>query len=63
MMDKSDWNSMLDKVTDLGFYPNLILILTSNVTLDTLHELDPSMLRAGRIDKAYHMTCFCKIAT
>jgi hypothetical protein len=63
MMDKSDWNSMLDKVTDLGFYPNLILILTSNVTLDTIHELDPSMLRAGRIDKAYHMTCFCKIAT
>lgn len=55
MMDKSDWNSMLDKVTDLGFYPNLILILTSNVALNTINELDPSMLRAGRIDKAYHM--------
>ena len=57
MMDKSDWNSMLDKVTDLGFYPNLIFILTSNVTLDSICEVDPSMLRAGRIDKAYHMTC------
>jgi Cdc6-like AAA superfamily ATPase len=56
MMDKSDWNSMLDKVTDLGFYPNLILILTSNVSRDTLHELDSSVLRDGRIDKAYHMT-------
>jgi hypothetical protein len=56
MMDKSDWNSMLDKVTDLGFYPNLILILTSNISRDALHELDASILRDGRIDKAYHMT-------
>ena len=55
VMDKSDWNSMLDKVTDLGFYPNLILILTSNVTRDELHEIDASVLRDGRIDKAYHM--------
>jgi hypothetical protein len=46
---------MLDKVTDLGFYPNLILILTSNVMIDTIHELDASILRNGRIDKAYHM--------
>ena len=58
MMDKSDWNSMLDKVTDLGFYPNLILILTSNVSRDTLHEKDASILRDGRIDKAYHMTAY-----
>ena len=56
MMDKSDWNSMLDKVTDLGFYPNLILILTSNVSRDDIHEKDASVLRDGRIDKAYHMT-------
>ncbi len=55
MMDKSDWNSMLDKVTDLGFYPNLILILTSNVSRDDIHEKDTSVLRDGRIDKAYHM--------
>jgi hypothetical protein len=55
MMDKSDWNSMLDKVTDLGFYPNLILILTSNISRDEIHEKDSSVLRDGRIDKAYHM--------
>ena len=55
MMDKSDWNSMLDKVTDLGFYPNLILILTSNVSRNTIHEKDASILRDGRIDKSYHM--------
>jgi hypothetical protein len=56
MMDKSDWNSMLDKVTDLGFYPNLILILTSNISRDEIHEKDASVLRDGRIDKAYYMT-------
>ena len=56
MMDKSDWNSLLDKVTDLGFYPNLLLILTSNVSRDKLHEIDSSVLRDGRIDKAYHIT-------
>ena len=55
MMDKSDWNSTLDKVTDLGFYPNLILILTSNISRDDIHKKDASMLRDGRIDKAYHM--------
>ena len=55
MMDKSDWNSMLDKVTDLGFYPNLILILTSNISRDEIHEKDASVLRDGRIDKSYHM--------
>lgn len=55
MMDKSDWNSTLDKVSDLGFYPNLILILTSNISRDDIHKKDASMLRDGRIDKAYHM--------
>jgi len=55
MMDKSDWNSMLDKVTDLGFYPNLILILTSNISRNEIHEKDTSVLRDGRIDRTYHM--------
>ena len=54
--EKSDWNGMLDKVTDLGFYPNTILILTSNVNLDKIHERDASLLRKGRIDKAYHIS-------
>jgi len=57
IMDKGDWNGMLDKVTDLGFYPNLILILTSNISRETIHEMDASVLRDGRIDKAYHMKC------
>jgi len=54
--EKSDWNGMLDKVTDLGFYPNTILILTSNVNIDKIHERDASLLRKGRIDKAYHIS-------
>ena len=47
---------MLDKVTDLGFYPHLILILTSNILLEKINERDKSLLRTGRIDKAYHIS-------
>jgi hypothetical protein len=54
--EKSDWNGMLDKITDLGFYPHLILILTSNILLDKINERDKSLLRTGRIDKAYHIS-------
>ena len=54
--EKSDWNGMLDKITDLGFYPHLILILTSNIFLDKINERDKSLLRTGRIDKAYHIS-------
>jgi ATPase family associated with various cellular activities (AAA) len=54
--EKSDWNGMLDKVTDLGFYPHTILILTSNVNLDKINERDKSLLRKGRIDKSYHIS-------
>ena len=53
--EKSDWNGMLDKVTDLGFYPHLILILTSNVCVEKINERDKSLLRKGRIDKTYHI--------
>ena len=54
--EKSDWNGMVDKVTDLGFYPHLILILTSNILLEKINERDKSLLRTGRIDKAYHIS-------
>jgi Cdc6-like AAA superfamily ATPase len=56
--EKSDWNGMLDKVTDLGFYPHLILILTSNILLEKINERDKSLLRTGRIDKAYHISSY-----
>ena len=53
--EKCDWNGMLDKTTDLGFYPHLILILTSNVPIEKINEKDKSLLRQGRIDKSYHI--------
>ena len=53
---KSHWNSLLDKITDRGFYPNVILILTSNTSFEELNELDSSLLRKGRIDKSFHIT-------
>lgn len=52
---KTQWNTLLDKITDLGFYPHLILILTSNTSFDELNKMDASLLRAGRIDKHYHV--------
>ena len=53
---KADWNRMLDKTTDLGFFPHLILILTSNIGINTINQKDSSLLRKGRVDKAYHIT-------
>ena len=52
---KSEWNRLLDKTTDLGFYPNLILVLTSNCSITDIHQKDSSLLRDGRIDKSFHV--------
>ena len=53
---KADWNRMLDKTTDLGFFPHLILILTSNISKEMIDQKDLSLLRKGRIDQSYHIT-------
>ena len=50
-----DWNKMLDKI-NYGLYPNLILILTSNVHLEEINKKDGSLLRENRIHGAFHMT-------
>lgn len=47
--DKISWNNFLDKI-DRGYFPNLILILTSNSHPDKITNLDPSYIRRGRID-------------
>lgn len=52
---KMDWNKMLDKI-NYGLYPNLILILTSNVHLEEINKKDGSLLRENRIHGAFHMT-------
>lgn len=47
--DKIGMNMFLDKI-DRGFFPNLILIMTSNKPPEFIDELDPSYIREGRID-------------
>lgn len=47
--DKEDFNSTMDAI-NLGIYPNIILIMTTNKTRDYFDDMDPSYLRYGRID-------------
>ena len=52
--NKTTWNSMLDKL-DYGLYPNVILMLCSNVPHKDINKLDESYLREGRIDLVQHI--------
>lgn len=52
--DKTGWNKMLDDI-QLGLYPCLILIMTSNSAIDFFNELDASYLRHGRVDLIFSM--------
>lgn len=52
--NKITWNNMLDKL-DYGLYPNVILLLCSNVSINEINTLDPSYLRQGRIDLIQHL--------
>ena len=47
--DKTTWNTLFDKF-DRGFYPNTILIITSNQDASFIDKLDPSYIREGRTD-------------
>ena len=48
--NKSSWNTLLDKI-QLGIYPNVILLLTSNMPITKINQLmDESYLRPGRMD-------------
>ncbi len=47
--DKMECNQFFDKI-NRGFYPFLILIMTSNRTPNYIDELDPSYIRPGRVD-------------
>jgi len=47
--DKASWNSMLDDI-NLGLYPNLILVLTSNQGPEWVRQQDKSFIREGRVD-------------
>jgi hypothetical protein len=47
--NKTTWNQFLDRI-QIGMYPNLILVLTSNKTPDYINEIDSSYIRKGRVD-------------
>lgn len=47
--NKTTWNQFLDMI-QIGMYPNLILVLTSNKTPDYINEIDSSYIRKGRVD-------------
>jgi hypothetical protein len=51
---KRDWNLFFDDYSR-GMYPNTILLMTTNKSLETLDDLDPSYLRAGRVDFRFKM--------
>lgn len=46
---KAGWNRMMDEI-HLGIFPHIILLLTSNIHIDCINSIDPSLLRPGRVD-------------
>ena len=47
--NKTDWNSFLDKF-DRNIYPYVIIIMTTNESIDFFDNLDRSYMRTGRVD-------------
>ena len=57
--NKTGWNTLLDKI-QLGIYPNIILLLTSNIPIRKINETledDESYLRQGRMDIIASLGC------
>ena len=55
VMCKADWNKWLDRF-DRGYYKNVILLMTSNKSLDWFNELDASYFRDGRVNIKMYIT-------
>jgi hypothetical protein len=49
IQNKTGWNNLFDSI-NLGMYPNVIIIMTSNKTPKFINDLDPSYLRSERVD-------------
>ena len=47
--DKQGWNNFLDQI-HWGMFPYMIVLLISNKPMEFIDNLDPSYLRAGRVD-------------
>jgi hypothetical protein len=52
---KGDWNKWLDRF-DRGYYKHVILLMTSNKSLDWFNELDGSYFRDGRVNLKLHVS-------
>ena len=53
--NKTTWNNLFDDI-NLKLYPNLIIILTSNINKKTIEELyDPSYIRKGRVNLTFNL--------
>ena len=50
--DKSTYNTFMD---DLILYKNVLIIMTSNETKESVDSLDPCYLRKGRVNEYYSM--------
>ena len=54
VQNKQGWNQMLDEI-QMGFYPHLIIIMTTNKSPDFINRLDDSYIREHRVDRIYGM--------
>jgi len=52
--DKTSWNILFDRI-DRGLYPNMFILLTSNLDPIFIDKLDSSYLRPGRISSRYKL--------
>jgi len=50
--NKAGWNKMFDEIQK-GFYPYLVVIMTTNKTPDYFNKLDSSYMAPHRVDKIY----------
>ena len=54
IMDKSGWNRFFDNF-QRGFFPNIIILMTSNRDPAFIHKMDTSYLASHRIDGIYEL--------
>ena len=52
--NKQGWNQMLDEI-QMGFYPHLVIIFTTNKTPEFINNLDASYIREHRVDRIYEL--------
>lgn len=52
--NKAGWNKMFDEIQK-GFYPDLVVIMTTNRSPEFFDSLDPSYMASHRVDKIYRI--------